>query len=127
VNFLKIAIIALSLVEGGFMAFDGVRALTVGDYLTPSSGPYAGQLGPWAKVVAAAGLAPRSTTVKVLFVAYGVAWLGLTVCFAYGIGWTPWVMLLAAAGTLWYLVPGTVLSALQVLMLAVLIARGGAR
>ncbi len=47
---------ALALIEGGWLAFDGGRALIVGDYVTPSSGPSAGQLGPWSKVVSALGI-----------------------------------------------------------------------
>jgi hypothetical protein len=37
---------ALAALNGGWMTFDGARALIVGDYVTPSSGEYAGQLGP---------------------------------------------------------------------------------
>ena len=36
-------IVALGLMQGGWLAFDGSRALIVGDYVTPSSGQYAGQ------------------------------------------------------------------------------------
>jgi hypothetical protein len=42
---------ALAALNGGWMTFDGARAFFVGDYVTPSSGEYAGQLGPWADVV----------------------------------------------------------------------------
>ena len=34
-------------------------ALVKGDYVTPKSGPYAGQLGPWSNVVSASN--PRAT------------------------------------------------------------------
>jgi hypothetical protein len=47
--------------RGRVDAYDGSRALIVGDYVTPKSGAYAGQLGPWAKLVAAVGIEPRST------------------------------------------------------------------
>lgn len=60
-------IAALALFEAGWMAFDGVRALATGDYVTPSSGPYAGQLGPWSQVVSAVGIPPRSTAMKAIF------------------------------------------------------------
>ena len=40
-------VVALALIEGGWLAFDGGSALVVGDYVTPDSGQYAGQLGPW--------------------------------------------------------------------------------
>ncbi len=53
----------LAALEAGWMMFDGMRALIVGDYVTPKKGPYAGQLGPWSKLVSAIGLAPRSTLI----------------------------------------------------------------
>jgi hypothetical protein len=53
----------------------------VGDYVTPKSGPHAGQLGPWSKVVAAVGIEPRSTAMKAIHLVLGPAWLGVAVCF----------------------------------------------
>ena len=47
----------------------------VGDYVRPQSGEYAGQLGPWTKVVEAAGIEPESPVMKGIFVTQGV--LGL--------------------------------------------------
>jgi hypothetical protein len=58
---LRVLLIVLAVIEGGWMTFDGTRALTVGDYVTPRSGAHAGQLGPWHHVVSAVGVAPRST------------------------------------------------------------------
>lgn len=49
-------VLVLAFIEAGWMAFDGGRALVVGDYVTPRSGQYAGQLGPWAKVVSTVGI-----------------------------------------------------------------------
>lgn len=57
-------IVALALLEASWMAFDGTRALIVGDYVTPKTGAYAGQLGPWANVVQRLGIHPRSTSMK---------------------------------------------------------------
>ena len=54
-----LVLVALVLFEAGWMAFDGAHALVTGDYVTPSTGSYAGQLGPWADVVSAAGIGPR--------------------------------------------------------------------
>jgi hypothetical protein len=47
--------------EAGYMVFDGIHALTRGDYVTAAAGDYAGQLGPWATIVAAVGIDPRSS------------------------------------------------------------------
>lgn len=109
----------LALVEGGWLAFDGTRALVVGDYVTPRSGQYAGQLGPWSEVVSAVGIEPRSTLMKSIHVVLGVGWLGVTVCFLVGISWARTGMFVCAALGLWYLPFGTLLSILQMVLLLV--------
>ena len=48
--------VAACVVQGAYMAFDGIRALVVGTYLTPDVGDHVGQLGPWARVVTAVGI-----------------------------------------------------------------------
>jgi len=96
------------------MTYDGARALTVGDYVTPQSGPYAGQLGPWHRVVSAVGIAPRSSLMKIIFVVYGVGWLIIAAGFMRNSPWASIAMMIAAVGTLWYLPAGTVCSIIQV-------------
>lgn len=110
-------VVALAFTVGGWFAFDGGTALITGDYVTPKSGPHAGQLGPWSKVVQAVGIDPRSTLMKVIFLAYGVAWLVLIVCFILQMPWAWWAMLIAAVGALWYLPFGTLLGVIQVILL----------
>ncbi len=114
---LKWLIIILAFTEAGWMAFDGMRALILGDYVTPQSGPHAGQLGPWQNVVSAIGIAPRSTLMKTLFVIYGVAWLAIIVAFACNASWARIAMLLAALGSLWYLPVGTMMSVIIIVLL----------
>jgi len=67
---------ALCLLQGGYMLLDGVRALVVGAYITPSAGEHAGELGPWARLVALVGIEPESTGMKLVFVGLGVLWSG---------------------------------------------------
>lgn len=110
-------VVALALIEGGWMAFDGGRALVVGDYVTPQSGQYAGQLGPWAKVVSAVGIEPRSTLMKSIHLGLGVAWVGVTICFALRFAWAWAGMLVCAVLGLWYLPFGTLLSIVQIVLL----------
>lgn len=106
--------VVLCVVQGGYMAVDGVRALAVGSYITPGSGEHTGELGPWARVVSAVGIPPESTAMKVGFVVLGGLWLAVAVGIALGHGWA-WVAGIAVAvGTLWYLVPGTVISLIVV-------------
>ena len=106
--------------EAGWMVFDGNRALYTGDYVTPASGPHARQLGPWSKVVRAAGIEPRSILMKGIFVGYGTVWLFIIALFALKKSLTWDLMLLAAIASLWYLPVGTFCSVLQILVLCVL-------
>src|SRR5215217_6792065 len=99
------------------MFFDGVRALVVGSYLTPRGGDHAGELGPWSRAVAAIGIPPESTGMKAVFVALGLLWLALAAALALGGSWAWPVGIVLAVGTLWYLVPGTVLSVLVLVLL----------
>ena len=117
---LRWIVVALAALVAGWMVFDGTRALVVGEYVTPASGEYAGRLGPWADVVSALGIEPRSTGMKLFFVVYGLTWLAIVVAFARRVAWSTKAMTIAAVGNLWYLVVGTVASAIQLVMLFVL-------
>jgi hypothetical protein len=126
-HWLAWVVLGLALVEGGWLAFDGGRALVVGDYVTPSSGPHAGQLGSWSKVVAAVGIEPRSTLMKSIHLILGIAWLVVMVGFALQLPWAHTGMLVCAVLGLWYLPFGTLLSIVQIvlLLLPVLRTSGG--
>ncbi len=117
-------VVFLAFLEGGWLAFDGSRALVAGDYVTPRTGRFAGQLGPWSRVVSAVGIEPRSTLMKSIHVAIGVPWLVVTGAFALGYGRAWWGMLLFAAAGLWYLPFGTLLSVVQIVLLLLPPLRG---
>ncbi len=112
-------ILALAVSVAGFMAFDGTRALVVGDYLTPQSGQFAGQLGPWAALVSAVGINPRSTGMKAFFALYGLSWLAVAVAYTRGAKCSWETMMLACVAILWYLPIGTAASAVMILLLIV--------
>lgn len=116
-RWLRWVIAALALLVGGWMAFDGGRALVVGEYVTPAQGPHAGELGPWKLVVAAVGIDPRSTLMKSIFLVYGLAWVGVIALFLLGARPAPVLMIVFAAGSLWYLPFGTLLGVIQVTLL----------
>ena len=67
--------------------------------------------------MSAVGLAPESTVVKAVFVGYGVLWLVLAIGLALGAGWAWPLGLVLAVGTLWYLVSGTVVRLLVLILL----------
>lgn len=55
-----------------------------------------------------------STLTKAVFTGYGLAWLAIVGAFVVGVPWGRTAMLLAAAGALWFLPFGTLLSVLQI-------------
>ncbi len=112
-TWVRLALVVLGLVEGAWMTFDGTRALTVGDHVTPSSGAHAGRLGPWHYIVKAVGIPPRSTAMKLIFVVYGLSWLIIALGLAYRSPWAWRAMLIAAIATLWYLPVGTIFGIVQ--------------
>ena len=114
---MKVLLVVLVLLVAGYMLFDGVRALTVGDYVRPSSGEYAGQLGPWAFLVKAVGIDPMSTFMKVTFVVYGAAWLGTLAFYLARAPWAHGALIVAAIGSLLYLPFGTLLGIVQLFLL----------
>jgi hypothetical protein len=110
-------VVVLALIEGGWLAFDGGHALTTGDYVTPRSADRRGQLGPWANLVAAVGIDPRSTLMKAIHVGLGLGFVATTACFALGLSGARTGMILCAVLTLWYLPLGTLLSLIQIVIL----------
>ena len=114
---LKWIVLALALFQGGWLVFDGGRALYVGDYVTPTSGPRAGMLGPWSRIVSALGFEPRGSFIKGLHLFLGLAWLVALLAFAFRPAWGWWSVFFCALGTLWYLPGGTVLSIIVITLL----------
>ena len=110
-------IVLLVAVTAGWMVFDGARAFVVGDYVTPKTGEYAGQLGPWANLVQAVGIDPRSTLMKSIFVIYGLLTLVIVVRFARGLFWSRPAMILVCILGLWFLPIGTVTNLIALLLL----------
>ncbi len=116
-NGLSWFVLFLALTEGGWLAFDGAHALITGDYVTPQSGEHAGQLGPWAGVVSALGIEPRSILMQSIHLLLGLTWLAVTVCFTLRIPWSRTAMVVCAVLGLWYLPFGTLLSIIQIMLL----------
>jgi hypothetical protein len=103
----------------GWMLFDGTRALIVGDYITPKSGEYAGQLGPWSTLVKAVGIEPRSTLMNLIFVGYGLSALTIVVCFMLGISWARMTLIIVCILGLWFLPIGTITNLIALILLLI--------
>ena len=103
----------------GWMLFDGSRALITGDYVTPKSGEYAGQLGPWSNLVRAVGIEPHSTLMKLVFVGYGLIVLSVVVCFALGFAWARLALMVVCILGLWFLPIGTTTNLIALILLLI--------
>lgn len=101
----------------GWMVFDGTRALVVGDYVTPQTGEYAGQLGPWSNLVRVVGIEPRSTSMKLIFVTQGLVTLTFVVGHLLNKSWAWKGLLVALLLGLWYLPIGTLVNLLALILL----------
>lgn len=110
-------IIGLLVLSGGWMAYDGSKALVTGDYTTPQTGEYAGQLGPWSNLVSAVGIEPRSTVMKLIFVGIGVLAMGTAVAFTLQLPWARTAVGVTAVLGLWYLPIGTTANLIILLLL----------
>jgi hypothetical protein len=113
----RILIPVIALMIGGWLVFDGARALATGDYLTAKTGPRAGQLGPWSLLVAKTGLNPRSTAVKLVHVVLGLLWVLGAILFLVRPASAWWLLLASSVSTLWYLPLGTALSLIELALL----------
>lgn len=104
---MKWIIVILIILTAGWMFADGLRALVLEDYVTPASGAHAGELGPWADVLRAARLEPRSTAIKTIFVLYGISSFIAVTGFATDQTWGRNFLIVMAVLGLWYLPIGT--------------------
>ena len=116
---LKWIAVVLCVVQGGYMLVDGMKALVTGSYITPGSGDHAGQLGPWAGLVGRVGIPPESVGMKLTFVILGLAWLAAAIGLGFEGSWSWIAALIVAITSLWYLVPGTVISVILLILLVV--------
>ncbi|HEU0297638.1 MAG TPA: YdeI/OmpD-associated family protein [Anaerolineales bacterium] len=113
-TWLSLLLIASS---ASWMTFDGARALILGDYVTPQTGEYAGQLGPWANLVQTIGIEPRSTLMKLIFVIQGIATMTIIVCYILYKPWARTALLAAMLLGLWYLPIGTLVNLVALILL----------
>lgn len=114
---MKWIIFLLIVFSAGWMLVDGSRALIVGDYTTPTSGEHAGQLGPWAGLVSAIGIDPRSTFMKSIFIVYGAASLIAASGFVLNQPWGRNALITTSVLGLWYLPFGTAANIIAVILL----------
>jgi hypothetical protein len=113
-TWLSLLLIASS---ASWMIFDGARALVLGDYVTPQTGEYAGQLGPWTNLVEAIGMEPRSIFMKLIFVIQGLATMTIVACYILDKPWARTALLVAMLLGLWFLPIGTLVNIMALILL----------
>jgi|SRR5215210_6248693 len=106
---MKIFLLIIALVNGGFMLADGIHVMLKGKYIGPP------KPGPWS--ILFDKLHINVFQLGPVFVIYGVAWL----VFAYGVwtgqDWTKTFGILLSILTLWYLPFGTLISIISLFIL----------
>jgi len=109
---MRIAIIILSLLNGGFMLIDGIYVLKNGKYIGPA------KPGPWATIfqyfnIDVFKLGP-------LFMLFGLGWLYFTTAYISNFDWAFTFGLIMCILTLWYLPVATVFSIIIFVLLIIL-------
>ncbi|MCS6903933.1 MAG: hypothetical protein RML72_12255 [Bacteroidia bacterium] len=102
-------IIFLCLLLGGWMLFDGIYVINNGKYFGPP------EPGLWHFIFRFIGI--NHFDLGPLFITYGVAWLYLVGLFWGSKGSSSKWLKYMAWGTLWYLIPGTVVAIVILLLL----------
>lgn len=99
---MKILVIILSVIMGGFMLIDGIYVMVRGKYIGPP------KPGPWAEVfykfdVNVFKLGP-------MFIIYGIMWLAFMVGVLTNQSWAFTFGIIVSIASLWYIPVGTLLS-----------------
>jgi hypothetical protein len=104
----KAIVTGASLLQGGYMLFDGTHRLITGNY-------FGGRLGPWAALVAMIGIRPGSMAPA--FIVAGVLWLAAGAGSVFEWRWSRALLIALSVISLAYLVFGTILSLLVLVIL----------
>jgi len=105
----KLFIVLLALLNGGWMLFDGLHVIRKGKYFGPE------EPGPWSKIAASLGINPLS--MGPLFVILGLVWYISVVGLLLSSSWGWLALLVSAIATLWYVKIGTIISIIVIALL----------
>lgn len=101
-------LIAIAVLQGGYMLFDGIHKLKTGSY-------FGGQVGPWGHLVTAVGISPDSMAPA--FITFGALWLAGGAGVILDAAWAPLLLTILAVITLAYPIFGTLLALLALFLL----------
>jgi len=111
---MRISIMLLAFLTGGYMIADAFHALYTGNYIA-----FGGHLGPWTSVLALAHISPASLAAKFLFLTAGSMYVVIALDYARCDLRSARGVTSVAIGTLWYLPFGTLCSAIVLVLLFV--------
>jgi hypothetical protein len=109
---MKIVVIILSLLNGGFMLADGIYVLINGKYIGPE------KPGPWANIFQLFNI--DVFKLGPMFMLFGLAWLCFTATYISNFDCAFTFGLIMCILTLWYLPVGTIFSLIILVLLIVL-------
>jgi hypothetical protein len=119
-SILKWIIIILATLNFGYMTYYGSRALMMGSDMQTPIGEYAGNTCSWQDVVSVVGIVPGSTLMNYIFLIWGSLGLIIMVSYAMEVRNAQKALLIINVLSLWYLLPGTIISMLQIVLLFIL-------
>lgn len=108
----KIIILILSVLNGGWMIFDGLHVIKKGKYFGPETP------GAWRLIVTKMGVDPFS--IGPVFIVLGLLWIITSAALVSALPWGYMSLALTAVATLWYIKIGTIISALTLCCLVLL-------
>ena len=94
---------AIAFTMGGWLIFDGIRALATGMYTVFATGAHAAELGPWSQLLRYIGINPLSVHVKWAHILLGLAWVLGGIGFIALQARACWFLVATAIASLWYL------------------------
>ena len=113
------AAIILGFLLGTWMVTDGLHRIITGDFIR-----LRGQLGPWAHLVARAGVNPMQMGVPIA--SLGVLWMFVPNLYLFQNRQTAWCgMLVLIAASAWYLGPATLVLGVTLVLLLLPSTRAG--
>lgn len=108
---IKVIIILLALLNGGWMIFDGCHVIKKGKYFGPETP------GPWRKIIESCGINPFA--IGPFFVALGILWFIASIALVTGVAWGWFALFATSIATLWYIKIGTLLSIITIILLVI--------
>jgi len=108
---IKVIILLLAVLNGGWMIFDGCHVIKKGKYFGPPTP------GPWSKIIVSLGINPFS--IGPVFVVLGLLWFIASMGVVTGMSWGWLALLSTSIATLWYIKIGTAISIITLILLVI--------